>query len=196
MGDTDNGGGPDPNQNVKRARILVLLIPLVALLIAGGIALAGSNIFQNFQPQSQVGGVTTEAALARDIEREAEVLDVIDLEVVDGVVHIWVLDLQSGEVWSDRDSDAVTRAFDVLFEWAKENNYGVEIIFFSVTSVMGPDGIPVDALQGAAKFICPADLVAEYGRGGGNSDNIINQCLLLPDGLFVSPDAEVPFIGR
>ena len=211
MGDTEaNGGGRSPSEsvrravNVKRARILVLLIPLAVAIIVGGVALANSsnlgNLFSSFEPRVDTGiaqnSATTEAALARDIEREARVLDVIAINIVDGNAFLWIVDLESGTTWSDRDSKAVTRAFDVLFEWAQKNEYGVSIIFFTIQSLMGTEGLPVDVFQGAFQFVCPADLVAEYGRGGQSSDVIMGQCDVVPDGLFISGNAEVPLLGR
>ncbi len=202
MGDISDSGGN--GGDVKRARILVLLIPLALIIIAGGIALANStNILQALEPSmsASVAGVaqnsaTTEAALARDIEREARVLDVIEIAIEDGGAYFWIIDLESGTDWSERDSNAVTRAFDVLFEWAQKNEYEVGITFFATVFLMGADGEPVDVLQGVINFDCPADLVAEYGRSGGSSDVILNQCEASPDGMFISGNAEVPLIGR
>jgi len=197
MGDTDNGGA-----NVKRARILVLLVPLAVAIIAGVVvALEGSNLdlFSVFEPTStgiSQNSATTEAAIARDIEREARVLDVIALQILDGTAYFWIVDLESGEKWSDRDSKAVTRAFDVLFEWAQKNEYGVSIIFFAVQSLMGTEGLPVEVFQGTIQFLCLPDLVAEYGRSGTDSNTIMNQCNAMPDGLYVSGNAEVPLLGR
>ena len=209
MGDTDNGGGRSPSEsvrraiNVKRARILVLLIPLAVAIIVGGVALANSSaigdLFSSFEPSSntvQTELISNESVLARDIEREARVLDVITIQISDGIAYFWIIDLEFGTEWSERDSNAAIRALDVLFEWAQRNEYGVVITFFGSIPLMGTDGVPVDVLQAVIAFQCVDNLVAEYGRSGENSDRIMNQCDVSPDGQFISGRAELPFIGR
>ncbi len=200
MGDTDNGaynGG-----NVKRARILVLLVPIALFIIVGVVALVSSNtnLFSSFEPRANTGiaqdGTTTEAAVARDIEREAQVLDVLALVIEDGTAYFWIVDLQSGTQWSDRDSKAVTRAFDVMLDWAKINEYGVSITFFAIQSLMGTEGLPVDVFEGVFRIVCPSDLVAEYNIGGANSDAIMSLCQTSPDGGYIDGTGLVPLIGR